>query len=117
MSGCVADNGYMPYTEREQRVFALLEDNVRTELQIANGVLDLGLTEETIENVMGMITSSVLYAFDVDWAPDWVHQGEVHAWEDDGGWYARCSVCLEDSPRADGLPAAARWAMEHEASH
>lgn len=117
MSGCLADNGLMSYTDRERRVFALLEDNVRTELKIANSALGLGLTEDTIENLMGMITSSVLYAFHVDWAPDWVRQGEVHAWEDDGRWYARCSVCLEDSPGADDRQAAARWAMEHEGSH
>ncbi|WP_182524924.1 hypothetical protein [Nocardioides dongkuii] len=107
----------MTYTERERRVFGLLEDNVRTELQIADGALGLGLTEDTLENIMGMITSSVLYAFRVDWSPAWVREGEVHAWEDDGRWYARCSVCLEDSPRADDRQAATRWAKEHEARH
>ena len=107
----------MMYTEREQRVVALLEDNVRTELRNADGLLGLGLTEDAVENVVGMITSSVLYAFHVDWSPDWVREEEVHAWEEGGRWRARCSVCLEDSPAADDRQAAMRWAIEHEASH
>ncbi len=107
----------MPQTEREARVVALLEDSVRTELRIANGALNLGLSDASIENVMQMVTSSVLYAFEVDWSPDWVKDGEFHAWEEDGGWYARCPSCLSDSPRAEDRLGAVAWAKQHELSH
>ena len=39
----------MPYSEREQRVVALLEDRVREELRVTDGAYGLGLSEETIE--------------------------------------------------------------------
>jgi len=107
----------MTYSQRKHRVVALLEDNVRTELQIADGALGLGLTDDAIETLMGMITSSVLNAFQVDWSPDWVQPGEVHAWEGSEGWHARCAVCLEDSPRSEERQGAVHWAVQHQVSH
>lgn len=54
--------------ERAKRVIALLEDNVRTELQVTNGALDLGLSNAAIESLMQGVTSGLLYAFAVDWS-------------------------------------------------
>ena len=39
-------------SERQARVVALLEDNVRTELKVVNGTLYLGLSETSIERLM-----------------------------------------------------------------
>lgn len=110
-------NEQMLATERDVRVVALLEDNVLTELQVANAALELGLSDEAVENIMQMVTSQVLYAFSVDWSPDWVKPGDVHAWQDDNAWHARCPGCLLDSPPSDSRNNAARWAHEHEAGH
>lgn len=107
----------MPYSEREQRVVALLEDRVREELRVTDGVYDLGLSEETIERLMADVTAGVLYAFSVDWAPDWLPKGDVHAWEESGAWFARCGVCLQDSPGSTTRAGATFWAREHEKSH
>ena len=68
----------MEADKREARVVALLEDNVLTELRVMNSALDLGLTDSAMENLMQAVSSSVLYAFAVDWSPDWVKQGQVH---------------------------------------
>ena len=107
----------MPYSEREQRVVALLEDRVREELRVTDGAYELGLGEETIERLVGGVTAGVLYAFSVDWAPDWVREGDVHAWEEPGVWFARCGVCLLDSPGATTRADATTWAHAHEESH
>jgi hypothetical protein len=63
--------------ERDARVVSLLEDNVRTELQVANDMLELGLSAAAIEGLMEGVTSGLLYAFAVDWSPDWVKPGQV----------------------------------------
>jgi hypothetical protein len=107
----------MPYSEREQRVVALLEDRVREELRVTDAAYELGLSEETIERLMGGVTAGVLYAFSVDWNPDWVRQGDVHTWEKSGAWFARCGVCLLDSPEAETRDKAAAWARGHQKSH
>jgi hypothetical protein len=54
---------------RAERVVALLESNVRTELQVTNGGFELGLSDETIELLMQGVTSGLLYAFAVDPSP------------------------------------------------
>lgn len=69
-------------TERQEQVDALLESNVLAELKIVDGVLNLGLSDEAIENLMHAADSSVLYAFDLDWTTDWVKAGDVHAWQE-----------------------------------
>lgn len=107
----------MPYSEREQRVVALLEARVREELRATVCAYELGLSEETIERMMEGVTAGVLYAFSVDWAPDWVQEGNVHAWEESGVWFARCGVCLLDSPGAETRAKAADWALAQEDSH
>jgi hypothetical protein len=61
--------------ERDARVVSLLEDNVRTELQVANDMLELGLSAAAIEGLMEGVTSGLLYAFAVDWSPDCVKPG------------------------------------------
>jgi hypothetical protein len=106
-----------PVDERAQRVVALLEDNVRTELQVTNGGFELGLSDETIERLMQGVTSGLLYAFAIDWSPDWVKAGDVHHWEETGRFFARCGVCLADSPPSPDEEAVVSWAHEHEKSH
>lgn len=70
--------------EREPRVVALLEDNVRAELRVTNAMLELGLSDTPIEPLMEGVTAGVLYTFSVDWSPDWAKPGQVHSWEKDG---------------------------------
>ncbi|MGL5810134.1 MAG: hypothetical protein ACRCYQ_09330 [Nocardioides sp.] len=103
--------------ERAERVVALLEDNVRAELQVTNGGLGLGLSDEAVEQLMQSVTSGLLYAFAVDWSPDWVKKGHVHSWEEVGRFFARCGVCLADSPPSADERTAASWAHTHEKSH
>jgi hypothetical protein len=102
---------------REERLADLLDDNVVTEIRAMNAVLDLGLSEHQIENLAGAISANLLYAFDIEWAPDWVKPGEVHSWQDDGSWRARCGICLEDSPAAASEREAVSWARRHESAH
>jgi hypothetical protein len=107
----------MADSERETRVVALLEDSVRTEITVTNGMLDLGLSAAAIERLMEGVTSGVLSAFNVDWAPGWVKPGEVHTWQEAGEWFGRCSTCLLDSPPSRSEQAASEWAHHHEAGH
>jgi hypothetical protein len=104
-------------SERAERLVTLLEDNVRTELQVTNDGFDLGLNDETIERLMQGVTSGVLYAFAVDWSPDWVKAGDVHQWQEEGRFFARCGVCLADSPPSPSAEVAVAWARDHEESH
>jgi hypothetical protein len=99
---------------RADRVVSLLEDCVRTELQVINGALELGLSDAAVEQLMLGVTSGVLYAFSVDWSPDWVKPGQVHGWEENGVFFARCSRCLLDSPPAGNRESAEQWARQHE---
>ena len=107
----------MHRSEREARVIALLQDCVRTQLKVTDGGFGLGLGDEAIERLMAGVTSGILYAFAVDWAPDWVRQGDVHSWEDSGAWFARCGVCLLDSSPAATREEAAARAHADERSH
>lgn len=107
----------MAESERQARVIALLEDNVLTEIQIMNGARDLGLSDAAIRGLMEAITSSILYAFDVDWAPHWVKPGAVHTWQEAIGWFGRCSNCLMDSPPSTSREEASKWARNHESTH
>ncbi|MFJ5991006.1 hypothetical protein [Lentzea sp. NPDC092896] len=84
---------------------------------MTNDALGLGLADDAIERLMEGITSGVLYAFEVDWSPDWVKPGQVHAWEEDGVFFARCGECLLDSPPAEDRASAEAWAHEHGAQH
>lgn len=84
--------------DRQARVDALLEDNIRTELQAQNAMADLGLSQEAIARLARGTAAEVLYAFAVDWSPNWVKPGQVHAWEESGDFFARCPTCLLDSP-------------------
>ncbi|WP_329100324.1 hypothetical protein OG792_17970 [Micromonospora sp. NBC_01699] len=102
---------------RTARVVSLLEDSVRTELQVTNDGLELGLSDVAIERLMEGVTSGLLYAFEVDWSPNWVKPGQVHAWKEDGEFFARCSRCLLDSPAADSRASAEAWARQHETLH
>jgi hypothetical protein len=102
---------------RAQRVADLLEDNIRAEVAIGSQLLDLDLTEDQVQGLASSLCASILYAFDVDWAPDWVAAGDVHSWRDGELWFARCAVCLEDSPAAKVQVRAIGWARAHEAGH
>jgi len=107
----------MAESERRAHVIARLEDNVRTEIEVVNGMLDLESCDAAIERLMVGITSNVLYAFNVDWAPDWVKPGDVHTWRESGTWFGRCSRCLLDSPPLINQEEASAWARDHEARH
>ncbi|CAN5526119.1 hypothetical protein BH10ACT10_BH10ACT10_17690 [soil metagenome] len=82
-----------------------------------DGMLNLGLSATDIERVMQGVTSGLLSAFNIDWSPDWVKPGDVHAWQNDGNWQARCSVCLLDSLPSPSRDVAAKWGHHHEATH
>jgi hypothetical protein len=107
----------MADSERQARVVALLEDSVRAEITVTNGMLDLGLSAATIERLMEGVTSGILHAFDVEWAPGWVKPGEVHTWNEAGDWFGRCSICLLDSPPKPSEPGASAWALRHVKGH
>jgi hypothetical protein len=103
--------------DRQARVDALLEDNIRTELHAQNAVADLGLSQQAITRLARGIAAEVLYAFSVDWSPSWVKPGQVHTWEESGDFFGRCPVCLLDSPPTDNSEAAAAWTATHRAAH
>jgi hypothetical protein len=103
--------------DRATRVAELLADNIRTEVDVQNAGLGLGLTSQAAENLAQAITAEVLYAFAVDWSPDWVKPGSPHTWETSGTYYSRCGICLRDSPAAATRAEAQAWAISHEASH
>lgn len=50
----------IPDSDRQARVVSLLEDSVRTELRVTNGMLELGLSEGDIERLMEGVTSGLL---------------------------------------------------------
>jgi len=103
--------------DRQARVASLLEDIIRTELQARNAVDDLGLSQEAIADLASLIADGILDAFAVDWSPRWVRPGETHTWQDSGDFFARCPVCLQDSPPAKTAEKAAAWASDHQAAH
>lgn len=98
--------------ERSKRVVALLEDCVRTELQVTSGMLELGLTDDVIESLMLGVASGVLNGFDLDWT----HR-RPHHWAESGQHFARCRTCLLDSPPNEDAQAALSWVQEHEQTH
>lgn len=104
----------MSYSDRELRVAALLGDCVRTELAVINGVLDLGLDDNAIEELAAGVAAGVLYGFAVDWDPNGIGPGDIHAWEDPDGWSARCGVCLSDSPPTTSRAMAIEWVHNHQ---
>jgi hypothetical protein len=103
--------------DRQARVASLLEDNIRTELRVQNDATDLGLPQEAIARLAWAVTAEVLYAFSVDWSPDWVKPGQVHTWQESVDFFARCPACLQDSPAAGTPQDAAAWAASHQATH
>lgn len=82
---CVADEA--GDREREERLIALVEDRVRTELVVTNGMLGLGLSEEAIGALTEGVVAGLDYAFRIDWAPDWVRPGKSTI----GNWTATTS--------------------------
>jgi hypothetical protein len=104
-------------TARQQRVVDLLEHNVQTEVTIWSSLEGLALTHEQVERLTFMVTSEILYSFDLDWAPDWVKAGGVHTWKDGDRWFSRCGICLMDSPGMAREEPARTWAHQHEDSH
>lgn len=109
--------GVDPNASRKERVARLLEDNVRSQLFAHNDGWNLGLSDDAIRSLASGVAVEILYAFDVDWAPDWVGSGDVHVWAASGGYFARCSGCLCDSPPCSSREEASAWAHAHEASH
>lgn len=95
----------------------LLVDNIRGELTAASALNDLSLDDVVIGRLANAVAANVLYAFSVDWSPDWIKPGEIHAWEEASEWFARCSTCLADSPPEPDRETAIRWAADHTARH
>lgn len=100
---------------RAQRVVALLEDNIYEEL--CNVLREEQLPDEVLRNAAWAVATEALYAFDVDWNPDWVKPGRLHSWRDGGRFFARCPVCLLDSPASKTRAEAYRWVRAHERDH
>lgn len=103
--------------ERLGRAAELLRINILTEVRAINAALRLGLDEPATERMADAVAAEVLYSFDVDWAPDWLTPGSVHSWHEAGAHYARCGICLADSPATPTEAAAVKWARDHESSH
>ncbi len=103
--------------DRQARVDALLEDNIRTELRAQNALAELGLSQQAIDRIAWAIKTELRYAFSVDWSPRWVKPGQLHAWEESGSFFARCPSCLLDSPPAGNHETAATWVTTHLATH
>lgn len=101
--------------EREQRVAELLEENVRVEIFAASALNDIDLTQIQVQQLARAVTTSVLYAFAVDWAPRGVKPGDPHTWQSSGRWFARCATCLQDSPGSASRDEAVHWAGDHSA--
>lgn len=102
---------------RQARVAALLEDNIRAEVQAQNAMAGLGLPQAAIARLARGIAAEVLYAFAVDWSPDWIRSGETHTWEASGDFFALCPVCLQESLAKKSREDAAAWAAHHRAAH
>ncbi|MFC6706064.1 hypothetical protein [Flexivirga alba] len=102
---------------RAQRVVELLEHNIRTEIDVQLGMAGRDLPDDLRMNLVQGISAEILYAFEVDWDPKWVKAGEIHAWQVDDSWYARCGVCLLDSPASPTRDQATRWATTHQLRH
>jgi hypothetical protein len=98
---------------RDERVSALVEHNVRSELTAQDAILGLGLTVETIDRLAWAITANAQYAFDIQWSPDWVQTGDFHTWEVNGWAFARCPRCLCDSPPQPTRDLARAWMRHH----
>lgn len=103
--------------ERAARVHELLEHNIRSEIGAQNSMSDLGLSDRQAEQLAWAIAAEVDRAFSVDWDPDWVRPGEVHHWTENGQHFARCPVCLGDSPAEAQLAEAVAWAKRHRDEH
>ena len=97
-----------PDVGRQERVFELLEHNVLTELRIQTAIGGPEVSEERLAD---------LYAFRVDWDPDWVRTGQLHSWHEGSSFFARCPTCLIDSPPRPSDEEAQAWVREHEAVH
>ena len=102
---------------RAHRVSQLLQHNIRTEIdaQLAKAGEELPTADR--DRLAWGIAVEVLYAFAVDWDPDWVKAGMVHAWQESDLWFARCGVCLLDSNGTPTRDEATEWAETHQASH
>ena len=94
------------------------DDYVRQMTRLGSMYVDLAKdAAKPVERLMQGVTSGLLYAFEIDWSPDWVKPGDVHHWEESGRFFARCGVCLADSPPSPDKEAAVAWAHHHENSH
>lgn len=73
------------------------------------------MDEPTLKSVAWGIAAEIVYAFDVQWSPDWVPKGHPHRWQDDEGWHARCNDCLAESPAEAEEAVAWDWFATHRA--
>jgi len=99
--------------EWENRHHELLAENVFTELRYGQLAWDAGVDESTLKSVAWGIAAEIVYAFDVQWSPDWVPKGHPHRWQDDEGWHTRCNDCLAESPAESEEADAWEWFATH----
>lgn len=106
-----------PDRGRQERVFELLEHNVLSELRSQTAIGGPEVSEERLADLAGSVVAEILYAFRVDWDPDWVRTGQLHSWHEGSSFFARCPTCLIDSPPRLSDEEAQAWVREHEAVH
>jgi hypothetical protein len=97
----------------EHKNHELLTENVFEELR--NGWLSWGkgIEDAALKNIAWGIAAEIVYAFDVQWSPDWVAKGHPHRWHDEDGWHARCNDCLDESPAESDEAVAYAWFADH----
>jgi hypothetical protein len=98
----------------EAEVYQLLQETVRSELEMYAGILDLDLSAENVDTLAWAVATQVAYGFSLRWDPDWVPAREPHLWGEDGRTFARCTLCLAVSPPLDGESSAFGWHDEHQ---
>lgn len=88
---------------------SLLASVVRKEIEVVLAVISLDLAPEIVDNMVWGVVTGIDYGFDFRWNPKWVAAGEAHIWREDDVAYARCTLCLEVSPPAEGEAEARDW--------
>ena len=100
--------------EYGERVRALLRDAIQDEIGVAAAMMNrVELGEQFIERLAWAVATRLDYAFQFRWNPDWLKPGDIHAWSEDAEWFARCGVCLADSPPSKSNAEAKQWVRGH----
>ncbi|MDT5218257.1 MAG: hypothetical protein QOF15_362, partial [Mycobacterium sp.] len=79
------------------REIELLHHAVLDEMRAINAFAELGVADDSLQELANAVTIRIDYAFAIKWSPDWVPLGRPHTWRDEHGWHARCNSCLAES--------------------